>query len=144
MFLKYIRWPVGLHAHCNKLSCIWLCRISSETIHNIVTKYFNFLLWNRCAWRSFHTTYQIFLGERIPWTDLLMWILLLNPLRAFFRGNIKHTFTFYFIPPHWYDTRCWNPSLNKTRIYSFYIVNSTAAGVQAMQGANASAAMILT
>ena len=29
----------------------------------------------------------------------------INPLRAkFFRGNIKHIFTFYVITPRWYDT----------------------------------------
>ena len=28
-----------------------------------------------------------------------------NPLHAiFFQGEQKHVFTFYVIPPHWYDT----------------------------------------
>ena len=68
-----------------------------------------------------------------------------NPLRAkFFRGNIKDIFTFYVIPPHWYDTCGWNPSSNKTRTYPFYIVNIMAAGVLATQGARTSTAMILT
>ena len=66
----------------------------------------------------------------------------LNPLRAkFFRGNIKHIFPFYVIPPHWYDTGGWNPSSNKTRTYSFYIVSIMAAGVLATQGARTSAAI---
>ena len=69
-----------------------------------------------------------------------------NPLRArFFRGKIKHIFTFHVIPPHWFDTGGWNPFSNKTRTYpAFFIVNIMAAGVLAMQGARASAAMILT
>ena len=47
-----------------------------------------------------------------------------NPLHArFFRGSIKHIFTFHVILPHWYDTGGWNPSSNKTRTYPFYIVN---------------------
>ena len=62
--------------------------------------------------------------------------IILNPLCAkFFRGNIKHIFTFYVIPPHWYDTGGWNPSSNKTRTYPFYIINVMAAGVLATQGA---------
>ena len=29
----------------------------------------------------------------------------INPLRAkFFQSEHKHVFTFYVIPPHWYDT----------------------------------------
>ena len=59
---------------------------------------------------------HIFLGYRV------------NPLRAkFFRGNIKHIFTFHVIPLYWYDTGGWNPSSNKTRTYPFYIVNIMAA-----------------
>ena len=54
----------------------------------------------------------------------------LNPLRArFFRGNIKHIFIFYVIPPHWYDTSGWDLSSDKTRTYPFYIVNIIAADV---------------
>ena len=69
----------------------------------------------------------------------------INPLRAkFFRGNIKHIFTFYDIPTHWYDTGGWNPSSNKTRTYPFYIINIMTVGVLATQGARTSAAMILT
>ena len=69
---------------------------------------------------------------------------LFNPLRAkFFRGNIKHIFTFHVIPLHWYDTGDWNPSPNKTTTCQFYIVNIMAAGVLATQGARTSAAMIL-
>ena len=60
----------------------------------------------------------------------------LNPLHAkLFRGNLKHIFTFFVIPPHWYDTGGWNPSSNKTRTYPFYKVNIMAAGVLATQGA---------
>ena len=40
----------------------------------------------------------------------------LNPLSAkFFRGNIKHIFTFDVIPQHCDDIGGWNPSSNKTR-----------------------------
>ena len=66
-------------------------------------------------------------------------------LRAkFFRGNIKHVFTFYVIPPHWHAKDNWNPSPYKTRTYLFYIVNIMVADVLATQGARASATMILT
>ena len=73
----------------------------------------------------------------------------LKPLRTqFFWGNKKHTFTFYVIPPHWYNTGYntggWNPSSNKTRTYPFYRVNIVVAGVLATQGARPSAAMLLT
>ena len=65
--------------------------------------------------------------------DQNTWIYI-NPLRAkFFR------FTFYVIPPHWYDTGGWNPSSNKTKIYPFYIVNIIVAGVLATKGARTSA-----
>ena len=68
-----------------------------------------------------------------------------NLLRAnFFRGNLKHIFIFYVIPPHLYDTGGWNLSSTKTRTCPFYIVNIMAAGVLATQGARTSAAMILT
>ena len=77
---------------------------------------------------------------------ILYWSsLLINPLRAkFFRGNIKHIFTFSVFPPHWYDTGGWNPSSHKTRTYPFYIVNIMTAGVLATQGARTSTVMILT
>ena len=66
-------------------------------------------------------------SETTPWKDNL------NPLRAkFFRGNIKHIFTFHVISPHWYDAGSLNPSSNKTRTYLFYIVNIMAADVLAM------------
>ena len=68
-----------------------------------------------------------------------------NPLHAkFFRGNINIYFTFYVIPPHWYDTGSWNPSSSNTRTYLSYIVNIMAADVLVTQGARASATMILT
>ena len=45
---------------------------------------------------------------------------IINPLRAkFFRGNMKHIFTFYIIPPYWYDRDCWNSYSNKTKTYPF-------------------------
>ena len=90
------------------------------------------------------------LGKCWPWFKqyiIYMYLCLLhfNPLRAkFFRGNIKHIFTFYVIPPHGYDTGGWNPSSNKTSTYPFYIVNIMAAGVLATQGTRTSAAMLLT
>ena len=46
-----------------------------------------------------------------------------------FQWEQKHTFIFYVIPP---------------MTYLFYIVNTMAADVLAMQGARASATMILT
>ena len=55
-----------------------------------------------------------------------------NPLHAkLLQKEQKHIFTFYVIPPHWYDTGSWNPSSCKTRTrtYLFYIVNITAADV---------------
>ena len=85
-----------------------------------------------------------------PFDDVIMEIkhqvnLTLNPLHAkFFRGHIKHIFTFHVIPLHWFNTGGWNPSSNKTRTYPFYIANIMAAGVLATQGARTSAAMILT
>ena len=74
-----------------------------------------------------------------------VWITIKNHFKPkFFRGNIKHIFTFHIIPLHWYHTGGWNPSSNKTRTYPFFIVNIMAAGVLATQGARTSAAMILT
>ena len=55
--------------------------------------------------------------------------ILIDLCAKLFRGNIKHIFIFYAIPPHRYDT---------------YIVNIMAAGVLATKGARTSAAMILT
>ena len=52
--------------------------------------------------------------------------------------NHKLVFTFYVIPPQWYDTGSWNPSSCKTRTYLVYIVNIMAADVLATQGARAS------
>ena len=46
--------------------------------------------------------------------DLIDAQILINPLRAkLFGGSIKHIFTFYVIPPHWYHTGGRNPSSNK-------------------------------
>ena len=69
-----------------------------------------------------------------------------NPLCAnFSKWNINIYNTFYVIPPEWYDKGSWNPSSIKTRAYLFYIVNIImAADVLSIQGARASAAMILT
>ena len=68
-----------------------------------------------------------------------------NPLRAkFSKRNINIYYTFYVIPPKWYDKGSWNPSWSKTRAYLFYIGNIMAADVLATQGARASSAMILT
>ena len=50
----------------------------------------------------------------------------------------------YFIPPYWHDTGSWNPASCKTRTYLFYIVSIMGADVLVMQGARASASMILT
>ena len=62
----------------------------------------------------------------------------------FFQREHKHIFTFYVIPPHWFDTGSWNPSSSRTGTYLFYLVNIMAADVLVMQGARASATMILT
>ena len=53
-------------------------------------------------------------------------------------------FTFYAIPPHLYDTGCRNPLPCKTMTYLVYIVSIMSADGLAMQGARASAIMILT
>ena len=51
-----------------------------------------------------------------------LWGVFYNPLQAkFFSGNKKHIFTFYVIPPYWYDTRSWNPSSSKRRTYQLSI-----------------------
>ena len=68
----------------------------------------------------------------------------INPLRAFFRLEHKHVFTFYVIPPHWHAIEGWNPSSYQTRTYLFYIVNIMVADVLVTLGARASATMILT
>ena len=73
----------------------------------------------------------------VDFDDLTLYVL------NFSEGR-KHIFTFHVIPPHWYDTGSWNPSSNKTRTYLFYMVNIMTADVLAMQGARASATMILT
>ena len=61
-----------------------------------------------------------------------------------FQREQKHILTFYVIPPHLYDTGSGNLSSSKTRTYLSYIVNIMGADVLAMQGARASATMILT
>ena len=62
-----------------------------------------------------------------------------------FRGNKTHIYlTFHVISPHWHGTGSWNPSSSRTRSYLFYIVNIMGADVLVMQGAGASATMILT
>ena len=48
------------------------------------------------------------------------------------------------ISPHWQHTGSWNPSSCKTSSYLYYIVNIIVADVLVMQGARASATMILT
>ena len=87
---------------------------------------------------------------QVDWQEIinvfgLVLDLKLNSLSAkFFRGNIKHVFTINFITPHWYNTGTQNPSSSKTGTYIFYMINIMAADVLAMQGARASATMILT
>ena len=79
------------------------------------------------------------------WKVLISMEKSINPLRAkSFKQNINIYLYFYVIPPRWYDTGSWNPSSSKTRTYLFYIVNIMAADVLAMQGARASATMIMT
>ena len=62
----------------------------------------------------------------------------------FSEGTKIQTFTFYVIPPLWHDTGSWNPASSKSRTYVFYTVNIMGADVLAMQGARASATMMLT
>ena len=50
-------------------------------------------------------------------------------LLIFFQRKHKHVFTFYVIPPHCHDTKSWNPSSSKTRIYLFYIANIVGADI---------------
>ena len=50
----------------------------------------------------------------------------------------------FVIPPHWQTKDSLNSSSYKTRTHIFYIVTIMVADVLAMQGARASATMILT
>ena len=69
--------------------------------------------------RNFLVMQEQFHSHGQWWTVIVRYV---KPLRAaFFRGNIKHIFTFYVIPPHWYDTGSWNPSSIRTRTYPFYM-----------------------
>ena len=61
-----------------------------------------------------------------------------------FSEGKKNISTFYVISPHWHDTGIWNPSSSKTITYLLYIVNIMGADGLAMQGARASATMLLT
>ena len=107
-----------------------------------------FTMWSIWKWCTINTTcnFSISVIQSGHTTFNLVhesqWV---NPLHAkFFRGNIKHIFILYVIPPHWYDTGGWNPSSNRTRTYPFYTVNIMAAGVLAPYVTRTSAAMILT
>ena len=79
-----------------------------------------------------------------PWADTILTAMLTPYELNFFRGNIKHIFTFYVIPPHWYDTGTSNPSSSMRRTYIVYIVSIMAVDVLATKGARTSAATILT
>ena len=53
-----------------------------------------------CSFKKMHL--KLLSAKMAATLSMGRWV---NPLRAkFFRGNIKHIFTFYVIPPHWYDT----------------------------------------
>ena len=55
-----------------------------------------------------------------------------------------YVFTFNINTSHWHNTGSWNPSSCKTMTYVFYIVKIMAVDDLAMQGARASATIILT
>ena len=95
-----------------------------------------------CTDFSVHLRPCYFVDEAVTLGGSIKSVLTLYALN--FSGNIKHIFTFYVIPPHWYDTGGWNTSSNKTRTCPLYIVNIMAAGVLGTQGARTSAVMILT
>ena len=62
----------------------------------------------------------------------------------FLSRNINmYKFTISMILSHWHDTGSWNPSSCETRTYLFHIASIMAADGVVMQGARASAAMIL-
>ena len=61
-----------------------------------------------------------------------------------FSAGTKTYIYIYVIPSHWHDTGNWNPSFSKTRTCLFHVAHIMAADDLAMQGARASAAMILT
>ena len=68
-----------------------------------------------------------------------------NPLRAkYFRRNINMYIYNSIIPPYQYDTGSWNSFPWKKRSYLFYIANIMGGDGLVMEGARASAAMILT
>ena len=71
----------------------------------------------------------------------------LNSLHAGFVcfRKYENIFTCYivFVFHHWHGAGNWTPSPGKTRIFSFYIYNTMAADDLAMQGARASAAILL-
>ena len=68
---------------------------------------------------------------------------LIKPLYVLhFQLKHEYVFTIPIIPPHWHDTSCWNPSLDKD-LYILKVI-IMGADVLAMQGARASATMILT
>ena len=118
-------------------------------ILKISFKYRNWILENKvpCNWDRltqifFYAKCIRFCRPQMP--PVLFRARCVNPLHAkYFRGSMKHIFTFHVILPHWYDTGGWNTSSNKTRTYPFYIANIMAASVLATQGARASAAMKL-
>ena len=60
-----------------------------------------------------------------------------------FHRKHKNVSIIYIIPPYWHDTNSWNSSSCKTRTYLFYIVNVMDADALVIQGAKASATMIL-
>ena len=69
---------------------------------------------------------------------------LLNPLHANYFSRNTNMFTIHIIPPLCHDTGCWNPFLSKTSTCLVDMANIMAPDDLVMQGARASAAMILT
>ena len=65
-------------------------------------------------------------------------------LLTLFIGNHENVATIYIIPAHWQDIGSWNSSPYEAGTYQFYVVNIMGADALAMQGATASATMILS
>ena len=69
----------------------------------------------------------------------------INSLCAnYFQRKHKYVFTFYVVPPQWQAIDSLNTSSYETKTYLFYKANFMVADVLEMQGARASATMILT
>ena len=114
-------------------------RPSADTMKNLMWLFSG--LW-LLIWDLFSKTRPSF--SKLP-RELDSSLCTFNPICAnVFRWKEKHIFTFYVIPPHWYEKGSWNPSSSKTKTCIFYIVNIMSADVLTTQEARSSATMIFT